>query len=256
MKANNSNIFTVLQGTLTLTLTSALLSSCCMLLTENNCGRCIPPGEDYGYEFIIPLRLTPAKDTYHIGDTLYFESVFSHYVYERTTGRRFLLENVNWNPSSYIYRLNVDKLSVDGYFDFEVIVPEEYYFAGVFYKSYTHYQQGGERVYDTVPVVRYFGKYNYDGMRYTLKFQLVAGDTGVYFFKYGCQEFRLLGDEIEFKKKCPFSDVRLSVVLNDGKDNNIHLLKESPLEYYNEWILYKPKDRFYGVGGYCFVVVE
>jgi len=241
-----------------------MLGSCCTLLTEDNCGRCVPPGEGGAfsgiYEFVVPAKLYPARDTYHIGDTIWFESVFTDSIYERTTGRRFKIRDVTLYASSHIERLNVDKKSKtkDGYLDFEVLVPEEYRFGGKIYELYSVYEEG-----DTVLTVDYGGIYNYEDGVYSLKFQLVPRDTGRYFFVFGtnvsvydCHAV-LSRNVIEFEGKCPTVGFCIFTHVNEGDDNNIYLLQYSPIEYYNTDIYQRrPQENFYDEGGYCFVVVE
>ena len=44
--------------------------------------------------------------------------------------------------------------------------------------------------------------------------------------------------------------------MNDGNENNIHMLSSSPIEHFKTWMLNSPDDRFHRFGGYCFYVKE
>ena len=39
--------------------------------------------------------------------------------------------------------------------------------------------------------------------------------------------------------------------MNDGAENNIHMLLDSPDPHYRDWIMQKPEKRFHQFGGYC-----
>ena len=263
MKGERYPLVRVAIGKLIVIFAIGMLGSCCTLLTEDDCGRCVPPGDGGTftgmYEFVVPAKLYPARDTYHIGDTIWIESVFTDSIYERTTGRRFKIGDATIMAKSYIERLNVDRLSKaeDGYLDFEVLVPEEYRFGGSIYELYSVYEEG-----DTVLSVEYEGIYNYEEGVYSMKFQLVPRDTGRYIFLFfavvkGECHPRLSRLSVEFEGKCPMTGVCFFTHVNEGDDNNIYLLKESPIEFFNTDVYQRrPQENFYDRGGYCFVVVE
>ena len=216
-----------------------IINSCCYVAREY-CWFCIPPGEGYaGYELIIPVRLYPAKDTFRVGDTIYIESVFSDSVYDRSTGRKFLIEDMNWIIGSIIFPIHLDTKMATGYRNFQVIVPEEYDFEPVIFSTGT---------------IRYEGTYNYDGSIYSLKFQLIPRDTGIYYFIFSIDDHFFT--KIEFKEKCSSAIVYVYATMNEGSDNNIHLFKESPNEFFRVQMFNRPEEGFYKAGGYCFVVVE
>jgi hypothetical protein len=101
--------------------------------------------------------------------------------------------------------------------------------------------------------VGYVGEYNYDANEYELELRLVAQERGFYVVSL----FSLignLGEYQEFPGKC--NNVRLdaNVQLNEGTDNNIGLLVNSPDDKFNTWILEKPFDRFHRFGSFAFVV--
>ncbi len=44
--------------------------------------------------------------------------------------------------------------------------------------------------------------------------------------------------------------------VNEGHHSNAYLLHESPLDYFNTWVLEKEEERFYDWGSFCVVVTE
>jgi len=58
-----------------------------------------------------------------------------------------------------------------------------------------------------------------------------------------------------FDGKCKNTKYNINTWLNNGLDNNISLLKLSPDEHYNKWILQKPNERFYG-NSFAYRVIE
>ena len=65
-----------------------------------------------------------------------------------------------------------------------------------------------------------------------------------------------IGQNQSFDGKCSGKDIEGISNLNNGADNNIELLLDSPDPNFNSWILEKPYQRFHKFGGYCFYVVE
>ena len=62
--------------------TLALLSIC-------GCSSCFPNGAsdcEKHYDFTIPMTISPAKDTFHIGDTIWVESIVSNHLTNKLDG--------------------------------------------------------------------------------------------------------------------------------------------------------------------------
>lgn len=189
------------------------------------------------YQFEIPVSLTPAKDTFHIGDTISIESNFSDLVYERMTDKKYKLENFNFYPETSIYRLDTNVI-VDDFSGFEVVVPSHYDY------SFYDYSSG---------VRALTGKYNYVDGFYDLAYKLIPQKTGLYFFRHF--SFISLGENQEFEGKCSEVADDVFVLLNQGDDNNVDYLLEGADDFYgNFWR--KKEDKFFKAGGYCFYVVE
>jgi hypothetical protein len=191
------------------------------------------------YEFEIPATLTPAKDSFNIGDTITIISNFSNEVYERQTDKWYRLENFKFYPGTYLYKIDSNNTIANIQDNFEVIIDTSY-------KFYIHkFSDGSEGI---------FGQYNYSDMKYSLMFKLILKKAGLYYMENGVRPY--LSDNQDFEGKCKNVSIDGAVNLNDGADNNIHMLKDSPDPHYNDWILQKPDVRFYKFGGYCFYVKD
>jgi hypothetical protein len=194
-----------------------------------------------GYTFQVQAILQPTVDTIRIGDTMSLASCFSNRIFEEKTQEYFILENFEFFPSVAVYKIDEMPASEDGLADFEILISDQYNF------SYQKFSSGASGL---------FGEYTYNEQdnEYSLKFQLVAASKGLYYLEYG------ISPDLKsqnFPGKC--NNIGISsgtVLLNQGQDNNISLLKDSPDPHYNNWILQDPTDRFYKFGGYCFYVVE
>lgn len=98
------------------------------------------------------------------------------------------------------------------------------------------------------------GNYNYAGGEYTLEYKLVLKKAGLYYLEQAVAPE--LSPDQTFENKCSNTGIGAEVNMNNGNENNIDLLSESPDPHFNEWILANPADRFYKFGGFCFKVAE
>lgn len=192
------------------------------------------------YEFEIPASLSPLKDTFNVGDTIFFVSGFSENVFERETGRTYMLKDFKFYPRLRLREVSGVMANEGALLNFDVLVDTSTNF------SQFNYSDGA---------IGYVGEYSYANSGYSLVYQLVPKEPGLYYFSYFSNVFNF-GEGQDFEGKCSNLDIDAAVVLNDGADNNIHMLSDSPDPHYNNWILQKPEERFYKFGGYCFYVKE
>lgn len=191
------------------------------------------------YHFEIPVTLSPAQDTFRIGDTISIVSTFSDEVYERQTDRKYKLVNFDFFPETSIYKIDtVGTLS--SFSKFYVIVSRTYN-----YKLF-NYSSGSETL-----VV----EYNYNNGIYDLKYKIIPQQTGLYLLRHGSSIFGL-GDTQEFDGKCTNLKSEVYVNMNEGVDNNVEMLADSPDPNYTDIVLAKPSERFHKFGGYVFYVKE
>ena len=198
---------------------------------------------DFGgaYQFVIPATLSPAKDTFRVGDTIHISSVFSDEVFERQTQEYYKLEDWRFYPTTRLDKIDkVDSNFVqDGLADFEYIIPVQYDY---------------ERFVDITGGIALLGEYLYQNRQYSLEFKLIPQQAGLYYFtQFAAQG---IDDDQDFPGRCPRVTSDTNVELNGGEGNNIEFLQSSPDVYYNERILARPQDNFHDAGGYCFYVVE
>ncbi len=188
------------------------------------------------YEFILPATLSPAQEIYNIGDTITFTSSFSDMVYDEHTDQIYHLENFKFDPHLIIREISDTVTNEAALEDFEVLVNEQTNFHPFYYDSGS---------------ISFVGEYAYENNQYTLTYQFIPQTTGFFLFNHGST---LLNDRQHFEGRCSNNVNNATVTLNDGGENNIHLLHESPNTHYNEWILEKPDKRFHKFGGFAFRV--
>lgn len=202
------------------------------------CGKnCEAP---YGttYLFELPVSLTPAQDTFHVGDTIAIVSSFSNRMYEKDLDQFFTIENWQFFPASKLFEISSNPAR-SAMLDFNVILDSLYDY------DYFYYSNNEVDLY---------GEYLNQSNTYELKYKLVPLKSGVYHFRHLV--------DLDFNRsqtfigKCKNERVDAFVSMNNGADNNIDYLSLSPDPHYNTWILIKPEERFHKFGGYCFVVVE
>ena len=192
-------------------------------------------------EFELPVTLSPALDTFKIGDTMSISSVFEDVVYERASGQWYRLENIIFFPQTAVTRL--DTLDVlDSFSEFDIIIPDQYDY------YLFQYPSSGRKAL--------IGEYNYENNTYSLEYQLVPKKKGLYYFVQG-SSISILGEGQEFEGQCcKINTIDAYCEMNSGGDNNVDFLLQSPNSHYNTWIPQKPEERFHKFGGYCFYVTE
>ncbi len=208
-----------------------------LIIFFSSCGKeeCQIPG---GYEFVIPATLTPARDTFRVGDTLTIESVFPDQLYERRTNAFYHLEDFRFFPGTEIKKID-ESPAVDGMPGFDLVVSDTFNYL---VKMFSDGQ------------MRLRGDYVYNNEYYKLQFRLIARRKGLYYLEQTVDPG--LDSHQDFEGKCSNVELDGAMNLNEGADNHIGLLQESPDSHYSEWISLKPEDRFYKFGGYCFYVKE
>ncbi len=198
---------------------------------------------DFGgaYQFAIPATLSPAKDTFQVGDTIHISSVFSDNIFERQTQEYYKLENWRFYPVTGIDQIDLvdTPLVRDALLSFDVILPEGFDY------TISNFTSG------TVALI---GQYNYENGVYSLEYNIVPRDTGLFYFFHGAEQS--FDDDQDFPGRCPRVPSNTNVELNGGEGNNIEFLSASPDPHYNDWVLLRSQERFHDNGGYCFYVVE
>ena len=198
---------------------------------------CKIPG---GYEFDIPATLTPALDTFRVGDTISVSSVFGEMVHEIKTDKAYLLENFLFHPATSLLKIDTFPAKNSSLLDFEILID-----------TTSNYRVNGF----SDGTVHLRGQYSYEEGRYFLEYKLIPQRSGLFVLSQACA-LQSQGENQDFPEKCNNVGSSARVTLNGGADNNVEFLRNSPDPHYSEWILARPEDRFHRGGGYCFYVVE
>ena len=210
------------------------LSSC---IKKENCDR-ISGGS---YEFVMPFSLSPAKETYHIGDTITISSFVNNPVYERKTGNNYILNNFKFYLVSQLYYMDTLVNDYSDFNRFEVLFDSNYNQNVSFYSNNTS---------------SILGQYNYQNNQYSYEFKLVAKEKGSYLLTQG-SSIDYYGKDQHFNGKCSNTDVDARFYMNGRSDNNSHLLDEAFNKYYKGYLANnKLETQFLDFGGYCFKVVD
>lgn len=195
--------------------------------------------------FQLNADIKNARVEYKIGDTIRIVSRFPVKVSAKTTlpiadAGEYDMTGISWKPATIIHKIDSSIVDLESktinYIDF--IYNENYN-----YNSST-FSSGNSRL---------SGEYNENSGYFDLEVVLVTKLPGTYFL---CQASDLQNSFQDFDGRCSGLGFYADVILNNGDDNNIDLLKESPNPHWNTRIFEKPEERFYRKGGFCFKVVE
>ena len=218
-----------------------------ILLALLICNSCIKKSNDCRVDadftkhvFEIPITLTPANDTFRVGDTISVIAEFPDTVFDLTTQLTYFLEDFKFNPILLIGDIGKENGLDDALQDFELIIDGKFTF------NQFNFSDGA---------ISYVGEYNYEDGKYFLAYKIVPQKVGLFHFSH----FSDVNSTVEnqgFLGRCNGVGLDINVKLNDGVDNNIDFLNNSPDPHFNDWMLIKPGERFHKFGGYCFYVVE
>jgi len=210
-----------------------LFESC--IKRDENCDR-ISSGS---YEFIMPFTLTPAQETYHIGDTITISSTVNNPIYERKTGNSYMLDDFKFYLRSKIYYLDTLKNDYSNFYRFELLLDSTHEMSVYTYSTNSN---------------SILGQYTYQNNQYTYEFKLVAKEKGSYLFSQGSGIWSR-GEDQYFEGKCTNTDIDAKFYMNNRADNNSYLLDEALNPNFK---LYTKNlgPQYLDFGGYCFKVIE
>jgi hypothetical protein len=201
--------------------------------------------KDCPHYFQLHAEILNPKIEYTIGDTISIASNFSSLVsaitsLPRMSAGEYDMSGINWEPVSRIYKIDSSGLHLESktinYVEF--INNSNFNYSPFVFSS-------GDSWLD--------GDYNEEEDFFNLEIKLIAKLPGTYCLFQGSN---ILTSTQEFPGKCGHNGFDVEVIMNNGEDNNIDLLKESPNPHWNTRIFEKPEERFYRAGGYCFKIVE
>lgn len=195
-------------------------------------------------KFYLPAQLFPVKQKYHVGDTVTILSTFHSEVLGFNTENQelgyFDMSGIEWLPGTGVYRIDID--SGEG----NSILTESIGFVENTQYNYSLSSTSGGTIL--------IGEYNFRNDSFYLEYKLVFLQAGIFLHEFGSSAGISGGQN--FEGKCPGSTFQVFIIINEGLDNNISLLSESPNSHFNNWTLLSPKTRFYDMGGFAFKVVE
>jgi hypothetical protein len=131
--------------------------------TGSSCKKEVPR-EPLWFDFLVPITVTPLKDTISVGEELTFSTLFSDSVYDMKSAKRYYLPDFNWRPMIFIAKL---------------IAPEKYLSAQLYAGSKFEYinEVGGfTRANDIAATM----KYVYENNQYKLTVKIKAKEKGVF----------------------------------------------------------------------------
>ncbi len=207
------------------------LSSC---IKEENCNRT----SGGSYEFVLPFSLSPAQETYHIGDTITISSTVNNLVYERKTGNSYYLDDFKFYIINQIWLMD----TIDNYknYDFFKLIIDSSYYSNIF-----HFSNGTSDLQF---------QYNYISNCYTISFKIIPQKKGHFLMTLWSDIEYIAGDQ-EFEGKCKNTKDHAVIYLNKRQDNNIHLIDEAKNKNYINYKRNK-ESNYLDAGGYCFNVIE
>lgn len=193
--------------------------------------------------FELPLQVTPEQSIYNVGDTIIFTSTFHKVLPAYNSSRKivedrtFDMEGIFWSPSVLIRK--IDSLIEDFTSsvipqNFEFITNEDFDF---------QISAGG--------ILR--GEYAFDKDTFNLQYQIICKTPGTYFLSQGSYVPRRNGQD--FPGRCNNgTSLEVWYKINEGNDNNIDFILESPIEEWHSLATRDPLNAFHRAGGYCFKV--
>lgn len=201
-----------------------LLFCSCGLLINKDCF------DNNNYKFNLPFTLYPTQDTFHINDTIWLHADFSDMLYDSNSLNYYKVEN-EYFESMFMFTL-IDTVP-------ELLANQDFYTV----------VDTGELYYHQFPTVSSFD-YNflYTHNRYKLHVGFIPTRKGL----YRLHQLAIAYQEVDFQKKCPGEIMNVYFTLNNGSENNYHLLALSPDTYVHNM----SQTQFNGQGSYAFYVVD
>jgi len=230
---------------------NTIIKLICVILTLNltNCCKDVKNCPRF---FTLPVSITPAKEVYNIGDTITIISEFNDQLIglniEETPIGTFDMKGIKWKPVISYYKLDTLIPNRDNHIPlFEGFVKVEFT-SGTLTKEF--FSTGAEQI---------FGEYSEKQNRFTLSFKIIPQKKGVFYIEFDSDNnYGNFGFQ-DYPGVCKNDILAVYYKTNEGKNNNLQYLKESPDPFwdrsrsngYTGDIYTKEPEK---VGGYCFRV--
>ena len=167
------------------------------------------------FDFLVPITVTPLKDTISVGEELTISTLFSDSVYDMNSAKRYYLPNFNWRPVIFISKL---------------IAPEKYYSAQPYAGSKFEYINvvGSFIIVADVAATM---KYVYENNQYKLTVKIKPKEKGVFSVSFG-NDFNPNSVKLPQEFAPSTSGITYDPVIGDMRNQinngqtNYHILKQ------------------------------
>jgi len=85
-----------------------------LLIGGSSCRKKEVPREQIRFDFLVPITVSPLKDTISVGEELTFSTLFSDSVYDMNSVKRYYLPDFNWLPMIFINKLVAPEKNLSG----------------------------------------------------------------------------------------------------------------------------------------------
>lgn len=202
--------------------------------------------------FTLPVSITPAQEVYKIGDTITIISEFEDQLVGLNTELKdvgtFDMKGIKWKPVINFYNIDTFILNRDDHKpDFSSYVLLEILEGRLMIERYSN---GSEQI---------FGEYFEKNNKFLFSLKIVPQKKGVFYIDFDSDNnYGTFGFQ-DYPGVCKNEKLAVYFKTNEGKENNLHYLKESPDPF---WDRSRPNDYKGDIyskepevhGGYCFKV--
>lgn len=198
----------------------------------SSCGRCEKGGRtDHWYD--LPVNITPSKDTFSIGDTIWIENSFNDVLLNKNYNKTYTIKDFDFKSNMVIKDLNTPKYATS-YKDPKLITIEG--------------TTTGANIGTVDYQVLYIG-YDYANNQYKYKVAFVVDKPGFYYLGFFSYRTGVNRDDIDITE-CPSENMKVTYKTNNHGDNNYEMVKNAVDPTFS--VL--SKEEFDENGGYCFYI--
>lgn len=230
---------------------NTIIKLICVILTLNltNCCKDVKNCPRF---FTLPVTITPARSVFNLGDTITIISEFNDQLIglniEETPIGTFDMKGIKWKPRIRIFK--IDTLITERDDHVSKIADNFYYDVSNTLFEYKVYSFGDEAL---------VGEYVEQDNEFSFAIKITTQRKGIYYIEFDSgNNYGNFGFQ-EYPGVCNNEILNVYFETNEGKDNNLHFLKESPDPFWDRSRSNGYTGDIYGkepekVGGYCFKV--
>jgi hypothetical protein len=186
------------------------------------------------YKFEIPITLTPAKDSFSIGDTIWIETQFSDYMLDQNSNMMYKLEDFNFFREIDFVQMDISPfLDADTFFDIVIDKGEANLLM----------------INNSLSLIEIIDSYQNNLYEFRLGF--IPKEVGLFAFIVSSSPNLGFEGKIDLNS-CVNERVEYIYNTNSGADNNFEYISLSA----DPWLKTTTKEIFDSSGQYCFYVVE